>query len=475
MKKISTISLSLLALATSLSASATLSDSKETSFTIYNGGFGMVNEVRDINIPKGISTVRQDKVPSNIMVDSLITKFNSPGAAPKVLSTSYKYDTVNYLSIAKYKLGQEVSFYSSEMKNGDSVSVIRKGQLVAVSPAMVKTERGLESVANFNIIFNEIPKEISVHPSLSWNIYSPRAIHDTVNISYLAKGVSWSSNYVFYVDNLSKASFKGWITLKNNSGMSFLNTNLYFIAGEVKNVSKPSPRRTVLYKNAIMAETAYDKGVSEESFGGYHLYKIPGKVTVENKENKMFSFIDINLKAISIGKTTVPYLWSNSKTKLSFSNTILVKDGADKPIPAGTVRVYSKDSKGEVHFMGSDNIPHKAKNTKIELSIGQMFDVTGTEKTLKFYRSQNSDHLTSTKEFKLKNSSSEKVLVQIERPINSFNRLDINNLSCTETKAYPTKPDSCTFEREGSYLEIIKVMLAPESKKTIVVKYSASN
>ena len=56
------------------------------------------------------------------------------------------------------------------------------------------------------------------------------------------------------------------------------------------------------------------------------------------------------------------------------------KAGLGMPMPAGNVRVYQKDSKGGVLFIGEDRIDHTPKDETVTVHIGNAFDmVCGAE------------------------------------------------------------------------------------------------
>ncbi|MBI5754933.1 hypothetical protein HZA41_01800 [Candidatus Peregrinibacteria bacterium] len=46
------------------------------------------------------------------------------------------------------------------------------------------------------------------------------------------------------------------------------------------------------------------------------------------------------------------------------------------PLPAGTARVYKKDSEGSLQFIGEDRIDHTPKNEEVRLFMGNAFDIT---------------------------------------------------------------------------------------------------
>jgi hypothetical protein len=62
------------------------------------------------------------------------------------------------------------------------------------------------------------------------------------------------------------------------------------------------------------------------------------------------------------------------------------KNGMGMPLPAGKVRVYKRDSKGQVQMVGEDQIDHTPREEKIRLYIGDSFDVVGERRRVAFRR-----------------------------------------------------------------------------------------
>ena len=50
------------------------------------------------------------------------------------------------------------------------------------------------------------------------------------------------------------------------------------------------------------------------------------------------------------------------------------------PLPAGTVRVYKADARGNLQFLGEDRIDHTPRNERVRLYIGDAFDVVATRR-----------------------------------------------------------------------------------------------
>lgn len=60
---------------------------------------------------------------------------------------------------------------------------------------------------------------------------------------------------------------------------------------------------------------------------------------------------------------------------LSLENT--EKNNMGMPLPEGKMRVYKKDSEGQLQFIGEDMIDHTPKDEKIRIYLGDAFDLVG--------------------------------------------------------------------------------------------------
>ncbi len=92
------------------------------------------------------------------------------------------------------------------------------------------------------------------------------------------------------------------------------------------------------------------------------------------------------------------------------------KAGLGMPMPAGNVRVYQKDSKGGVLFIGEDRIDHTPKDETVTVHIGNAFDIVAERKQTDYKRI---DGHTWEMEFEitLRNHKDAPVVVEVNEPI----------------------------------------------------------
>ncbi|HEY8713998.1 MAG TPA: hypothetical protein VIM00_01385, partial [Candidatus Acidoferrum sp.] len=92
------------------------------------------------------------------------------------------------------------------------------------------------------------------------------------------------------------------------------------------------------------------------------------------------------------------------------------KSGLGMPMPAGNVRVYQKDSKGGVLFIGEDRIDHTPKDETVPVHIGNAFDIVAERKQTD-YKHIDGHTWEMEYEIKLRNHKDTPVVVEVNEPI----------------------------------------------------------
>jgi hypothetical protein len=111
------------------------------------------------------------------------------------------------------------------------------------------------------------------------------------------------------------------------------------------------------------------------------------------------------------------------------------KAGLGMPMPAGVVRVYQKDSKGNVLFVGEDRIDHTPKDESLSIHIGNAFDVVSERKQTDYKRI---DTHTSEMayEITLRNHKDTPITVEVNEPIGGDWEMLESSYKYTKTAAF---------------------------------------
>ena len=172
---------------------------------------------------------------------------------------------------------------------------------------------------------------------------------------------------------------QGWVTLTNTTGTTFANARTLLVAGEVASsddgnrVYRPArPRRQPPMQAGT--ETA-----NREQLGDFYLYPLPERTTIADRQTKQVSFLDVKGAPATTGYRFVNNWLGTTEQPVSaqsivrFSNA--AKGGLGDALPAGTIRVYMRDARGQPQFTGEAAIDHTPQGSKIALATGDAFDV----------------------------------------------------------------------------------------------------
>lgn len=436
------------------------SDSK-LKMTIYNDNRAFVNDVREVNVSKGMQKIVYEGVPSSVITQSVIPTFT--GVNTRLYSQNYMYDLISLESMLKNSINKEIDFYTNEKEPKRTI-----GRLLSVNPVMVQ-ENNTETIYTLNkptqVLFSHIPKQMITKPSLLWNIEAQTAGKLEIDLKYLTQGISWKSDYVL---SLSKDTFDliGWITVNNTSGVAYENAEITCLAGEVNKVKKKTKRMNrMLY--ATSASPAMDTNtIKEESFAGYHIYKIPFRETIENKQQKQIRFIE--KKAIAYrqyGLYKNAYFSDNGETKLVFINTLTFentkKNNMGISLPKGTLRMYQKDSRNQTHFIGEDRLGNVAEDENVTVRIGTLFDAVGEKIISKFISKDKFQNVETT--YNVRNQGKESLVLKIREQLPSHGTKIVVKTSCK---------GRCTVEKINAFVQEFSIALKAKEAYSFTSEFS---
>ena len=429
---------------------------EEVALTIYGNNLAMISEKRSATIKKpGHVKLMYPGVPSSIDTSSVLASFSQP---VRLYSQNYSYDIVSYRSLLKYHLGKTVHY--TEKK--ESVE-IKEGTLLAVNPLLVREPNFGVIFTPYQIFFPDIPREMAVKPSLFWNIETEAKSLD-IGLRYLTRGMSWKSDYTVNLSDDKNLELNSWITITNNSGADYRDANITVLAGEV-NIAHPRSRRLYAMRKTIGMAKESDN-IKSEAFSGYHIYPIPFRETIRNKEKKQISFIGkggIAYQRYGVNREPV-YFSSSSERKLRFDQVIAFKNSRENhlgiPLPKGTVRVYQKDRGGRSRFVGSSNISDIPKDEEVKLTIGKYFDISGRERVSSYRQTRTEKHIGY--EITLSNHSGRSTLLKIEKsvPVNR-GKLTVTD-NCT---------GQCSRERHSAFATLYAITLKPDETYRLTINY----
>ena len=118
---------------------------------------------------------------------------------------------------------------------------------------------------------------------------SASAGRQAAELSYLSGGLSWRADYVAELTgDESKLDLAGWVTLTNQSGVSYENARLQLVAGDVNRVREELRPQVFAAKSAMPAPAA---DMAREQLFEYHLYSLNRPTTLQDNQTKQVALL----------------------------------------------------------------------------------------------------------------------------------------------------------------------------------------
>lgn len=378
--------------------------------TVYNQGFALVKENRQFTLRSGRQEVLVEDVAEQIEPSSVAIVSTSKPGSFEVIEQNYQYDLISPQAILAKAVGKTVAFLRV-LPNGtkERVEGVLLSSPYAVAPQPggggARTYQGMVLRTNDNRILldpsgeievQSIPEGLISKPTLVWDLLCHDPGPNTVELSYLTRGMSWDADYVLSLDEAgASAVLKGWVTLNNQSGATYRNATLKLLAGEVQRAQRGPMDAAVGRGGAEFAKAAPQ--FQEEQFAEYHLYTLQRPTTLKNREMKQVSLLESD--QVPVQKKLVVDAMRNFRGyrasegevgtgpikpqfRVEFTNNEASHLGM--PLPKGTIKVFQRDKGGSVQMLGEDTIDHTPKNEKVSLVVGRSFDIIAERKRTAF-------------------------------------------------------------------------------------------
>ena len=384
------------------------------SVTLYNQDLGLVRDVRNLPPINQGQTLYIEDVSHQIMSETLQIE-----NAGKVLEQNLNNNLISTGALLKAYIGKPLQLARFNSVSG--TETITDARLLSVqgNQAVVEHQGRIETLPvnqqGWRFIFPKLPDGMQARPSLEIRSQGTKKASEAV-LTYLTRGLNWQMDYALVLQQEgTQLSLDGMATLRNQTGVDFKNSQILLMAGQVNQPPRVMQQR---FKAEAMLADAAPRGGSPEAFQDYQLYRLPQQANLLNGQTKQVSLISAeqikSSKSYHYRFPVFPSLDRQSydqkpDIKVSFENK--ASDGLGFPLPAGTARVFSPDSEGLRHFIGSAQIRHTSKGQKVELAVGKAFDITIKRRQTEFKKNYDS-HLV-TQEITLLNSRKQSATVNL--------------------------------------------------------------
>jgi len=474
-------------------------NNNQPALTIYNQNFFVAREYVPLDLSAGVNRAQYAGIASHLEPDSVILR-DPAGRALQVLEQNYRNDPISQELLLSFYEGKTIDFVVQRADRQEIVKgkVVRSGYVPSSyyaqnyqQPSYTQPIIEVDGVLRFGLpgqpLFPALSADSILKPTLSWLLQTNDSGKFDAEISYVAGGMSWQSDYNVVVSDNPKGKtdlldMVGWITMRNQSGKTFDNANIKLMAGDVNKLEPASVggRMYAAEAKAAMNDAAAPV-VREKSFDEFHLYTLARPTTLRDQETKQVEFVRstgihalrlfiydgaqvqqygyYNMEQIrqdqSYGTQSNPKVWVMEEFKNSEMNRLGIA------LPKGKLRFYRRDTDGHLEFVGENVIDHTPKDETIRIFTGNSFDVVGGRKRTNIRVDSAQRWMDESFEIRVRNHKKEAVSVRVVEHLYRW-----TNWKLSEQSQESHKTDAQTVE--------FPVTVAPDGEQvvTYTVHYS---
>jgi len=398
-------------------------------------GFGVVKEVRRVELTEGLNTLRFVDVAEFVDPTTVsVTDLTSPEGTT-VLEQSFQFDLVSPTKILEKYVGERVAHET--VKDGEVVKRV-EGRVLSVNQGQVvlETAEGLRflSAMDPGLRLPALPAGLITKPTLVWQLHADAGGEHRLRTTYQTSGMTWRADYNLVLDATdTRADVGAWVTLLNLSGASYENARLKLIAGDVQRVQPPQP-----VFRARRSEAKAGAAFEEKAFFEYHLYTLPRRTDVLQNATQQITLFP-TAHGVAVEKLLVYYglpdaahwgFFPDPMTDGNFGNQSSPKvdvylrfhnakaNQMGMPLPRGKVRVYKQDeADGTLEFVGEDLLDHTPRDETVLVKLGQAFDVVGERTQTDFRPDLPRNTMTESFRIQLRNHKDTPVSVLVKESL----------------------------------------------------------
>lgn len=398
-------------------------DDAVDAMAIHNRGAAIIQIAREFDLDAGEQAIDWP-IDGRLRPDT----FWLQGEGVRLLGLSARSDDDSGAGLLAARIGQPVTL----LRDGeDDTARTREATLVGLSgdSALVRVDDRIERLTPASPWRLSWPAGDDDAPSgVGLDVDAQKAGSQKLTATYQIDGPSWQASYTGRYDAATgKLSLQSLAVIDNSSGGALDANQAWLVAGDVSRANGYRPRPlTMARSEAKMADSAPEPsgdtyryaldGPLQVAAGATRAVAMMAPVTVDAQRHYRF---ENSFHAVQRDNER-----SHAAVQLRFKNT------ADKPLPAGVVRIY--DGKRRATLMGEDRLADTPQGAPVTLSLGSAFDITGERRLVG--DSKTDDRRKRTLELTLHNASERKVAVDVVE--------HLPQAAEVVSSSQPTAPDS---------------------------------
>jgi hypothetical protein len=464
----------------------------ETSLTIYNKDFAVIRDTVKLDLKAGMNDVRYSDVALFAEPSSVILRDPAGKIELQIQEQAFRGSAVTQETMLAWFEGQTIDFLRYDQGKAQVIpgKIIRSGRVKFGQDTDSRDQKRpsllpiieVDGKVQFELPgtprFPPLSSDRTIKPEFAWKIATQNPVQLDAEIAYTAYGIHWFADYnIITAEDSDSVQLVGWMTIDNETGKSFENTRVKFIAGMMSKMdprAKPAvPEESAATTERVIVTGSYIPTAAQE-LDEYYVYTHPSRISLKDREQKQVQFLRV--EGIESKKIFVYAGASNDIRTSGNSANLNPDDGVESttrvqvarefrnsaanhlgmPLPEGRMRFFRRAPDQELEFIGEYDAPGTPANEMVRATTGDAFDLVAERTRTNFDVDPSKHTAAESFEIKLRNHKKVSVEIRVSERVGRWHSWEISAKSDVFTKKdahtiefnVPVKPGE---ERKLSY------------------------
>lgn len=212
-------------------------------------------------------------------------------------------------------------------------------------------------------------------------------------LNYPTSGLGWRAAYSGLLEPGSGCRLRldALASIANRSGRDYDSAALKLVAGEPNRVKQTGPQQGAMRSMAM--EASPESMPAQSSLADFRVYTLANHLDLPDAsvtQAPLFESHEMDCERIWLFENgqrwapEKPYITPGNDVRSSGAVVSKLQFKAAENLPAGTLRVLTRDADNRIEFIGEDRVADTGQGRSVSLTLGNAFDVTGSRERTAF-------------------------------------------------------------------------------------------
>ncbi len=212
-------------------------------------------------------------------------------------------------------------------------------------------------------------------------------------LTYPTSGLGWRAAYSALLEPSTGCRLRldALASIANRSGRDYDAATLKLVAGEPNRVKQTGPQPGAM--RAMAMEASADAMPAQSSLSDFRVYTLANSLDLPDAsvtQAPLYASRELDCERTWLFENgqrwapDKPYIVPGNDGRSSGTVVSKLRFAAAENLPAGTLRVLTRDADNRIEFVGEDRVPDTGQGRSVSLTLGNAFDLTGNRERTAF-------------------------------------------------------------------------------------------